>query len=67
MKVLENKYTSLYPKKVTCPHCKSELEYEVTDEVKEQQTKFDPRDGEPFQVIANVVFCPCCTKSFDVK
>ena len=48
------------PKIMICGNCDSKLEYVKADVTQASETRYDPRDNEPYEVKKSVVICPVC-------
>ena len=48
------------PKIIICDNCDSKLEYVKEDVIQTSETRYDPRDREPYEVKKSVVICPVC-------
>ena len=59
MKIL--KYGEGYPKTVTCEHCKSELEYTLTDIKHTTETEYTSGSLEDYRIVrTEYIVCPVC-------
>lgn len=67
MKILEQGNNHIeVPKKITCGNCASILEYLKEDIKQITESRFDPRDGAPYNTKVSVIVCQVCNKNIKV-